>query len=110
MAEPLGAMLVTLPFGGAPAPLTAETWKPAEVSARVASACDMPTTSGTWALLAPRTYLSSSGGSTGGGNSPATAFMAENQVRAGSLPPNRLPLPQLRSGKEQISLGVGLSP
>ncbi len=33
-------------------------------------------------------------------------FIAVNQVRAGSLPPNRLPDPHWRSGNEHSSPGV----
>jgi len=36
----------------------------------------------------------------------AIGFIASNQVRAGSLPPYRSPLPHARSGKEQMPDGV----
>ncbi|PQM49445.1 hypothetical protein C1Y40_00325 [Mycobacterium talmoniae] len=63
-------------------------------------------TLGTFEFGPPSTYRGSVGGSFTSPKLLAIGFIAVNQVRAGSLPPNRSPSPQCRSGNEHRSVGV----
>ncbi len=90
-AEPLGDVPVTVPARSSPAIVASETENPASCSRCTARSFDRPVTSGTWALPAPRTYRGSGAGSSMEPNLFATGSIAENHVRAGSVPPKRLP-------------------
>ena len=60
---------------------------------------------GTLELGPPSTKRGSVGGRRTSPKLLAIGFIALNQVRAGSLPPNRLPSPHCRSGHEHSSPG-----
>src|SRR5690625_7497082 len=82
------------------------TWKPASRMRLRASLTSRPDTLGTFEPGAPSTKRGSVGGRWISPKSSAIGCSAVNQVRAGSLPPSRAPLPQCRSGQDHRAAGV----
>src|SRR3984885_7583256 len=81
------------------------TWKPESFKRCRAASTSRPATLGTRDPGPPSTYSWLVGGIFTSPNKVAIGFIAVNQVRAGSLPPYRLPSPQRRSGDEHKSDG-----
>src|SRR3954462_974359 len=106
---PLGDVPTTAPYGAGlfTGVDSLATWKPASRSRWRALLSLRPETLGTFEPGAPSTYRGSVGGSAIGPKLLAIGFIAVNHVRAGSLPPNRLPSPpHCRSGNEQSAPGA----
>jgi hypothetical protein len=97
---PLGEVPMTVPAAAVLfiALTWSATWKPEARNSSRALSWLIPFTLGTRAPGAPSTYRGSVGGMLTSPKSSAIGFIAANQVSAGSLPPNRSPLPHRRSG------------